>query len=197
MEEQEFSQLVVETVQLYDQAVDLDICDDDTAEVAKDLQLRLSELAKLADRAHRKEKKPFLDGGRGVDKKYKDVREALKEGRTKLEARMEQWLMKVRAAQQEYEAQLREAQEQTMKKAAGAELSGGYTTPEFSLPKEAPPSLPDWRRHQRSEIVVEDFSLLPDEFKSVNQPALNKALREGRTDIPGTKVINRSRLKAV
>ena len=193
VDDQELSELVAEVVSLYDQASQCEITDDASADTAKAIQLRMAELKKLADGAHRKEKKPFLDGGRKVDAKYKDVREALEEGRVKLEARMEQYLMKVKAAQRAYEEELRAAQQSTMKKAAGAE----YSTPAFDLPSKPPPSSPDWARHERPTIVVDDFALLPDEFKQVNQPALNKALREGRTDIPGTRVVQRSRLKAV
>ena len=45
------------------------------------------------------------------------------------------------------------------------------------------------------EIV--DFSKVPDQYKFINQPAINQAIRNGVREIPGLKIVQKERLSIV
>jgi hypothetical protein len=64
------------------------ISDDGVAAKAQSARSRLLELAGEAEKKHKKEKQPFLDGGRDVDKKWFALRDAAKSMADKLRAAM-------------------------------------------------------------------------------------------------------------
>ncbi|MFH1394920.1 MAG: hypothetical protein ABIH09_02050 [Candidatus Omnitrophota bacterium] len=119
--------------------------------------------------------------------------------RKKKEAQARAWEEKERKAREEADRLAKKGQKdkaaKLLKEADRAEekaeerMEEAEEVEEFEVIKEKAPEGITFRKKYYGE--VENFDLLPDEFKTVNQGLLNKAIQEkkGNIQIPGVKVL--------
>lgn len=181
----------------------------DTADAVSALAKRVGSMAKRADDLRKQEKQPFLDAGREVDDKWRDVIAEAQDITSKLKRHLEPYLLKQREADRERQEAERNRADELRKKAAEAndpDSREELTRQAATADKEAAePRRPQaGRTGSRVGLRTEKYAVITDydallmhlkdntEIRELVEKIANRAAKSGLT-MPGMEIKERDK----
>lgn len=143
--------------------------DSDHADKIANFSKRVSAISNKADNLFKVEKQPFLDGGRAVDDKWRELREDAKALSAKLKRHIDDWLAEQRRAEAERQRKAEEEAAAARRAAEEAERK----------------ALQEARSEDEARIAQEKADRLKREAEAAEREAKARPVQAGRT---GSKV---------
>ena len=194
-----------------------EVTDDTTAQRVGDFVAQLTAFEKNCDAQREKEKAPYLQAGRTVDAFFKDLAKAITEGKAKLLGVQGIYLRRKAAEERaRVEAEAKRLREEAERKAADAKTDAdleeavGYEQASLDRQDQANAKPAELARTRSTSAIgslstlrttwhyeVEDITKVPEQYKMVNDKAVNAYIREQTkgsgtpAPIPGLKIFSR------
>jgi predicted phage tail protein len=172
---------------LLEKANDIKITTAESVEEASEYGKKISAALKALEDKRTSFTKPLNESLKEINNTFKTMAAPLEEAKRRLANDIGKW----QAAERERIAK-EEARRQKIADAAEAkrkEADPTFYVPAKTIEMERPDkSIGSSQTSMRWSGEVTDFEKLPDEYKQINQVAINEAIRKGVREIPGVKI---------